>query len=696
MITALAIAALYHVFAVGRYSYPEYRLAVGQVSDFELIAPFDFPVLKSEKQLQVERQLAESQVEKPYRVSDQVIFDSYDTLARLFALFGEYPQPGSEEHIEALRGMNAQPDPAFLALGQNPELQRIVHDRVYSAITNTYKKAIYEPGIADSISVVYDDQLRRFSIKSFQSLDEARKLFRNQLSSLGYSSFADWMAMLLINSDLITDNAKYEELKQQVSNSVALETGEVLQNEIIIHKNAKVNESDINKLNSLTEAYRNKDVRRSSWERTELSLGMLMYILIVLLTANYAYPALIRKEYVHDAIHLPINFSFLMMSLLAILNHQIFGFSSMLIPFAFSALAIATLAGFEAAILLAICNAMILNPFLNWEIYTPSLLLLSTLSTLVMIRRFSAWHGFFRMWLLLSASVLVVNLALSLYKSDTLITILRNSGFGLISALLSVLSAAAIISFYEKRWNRSTKQTLLELLDFNHPLLKQLATSAIGTYHHSLVVGNLAERAAEAIGANPLLARVGSYYHDIGKVINNDYFTENNINSSEIHDRLEPVESARLIRDHVKEGVILAGKYRLPQDVIDIIQQHHGSSQIRYFLDLAQRMGSVEDPDDFCYPGPKPSSKEAALVMLGDIVESTTKAKNLNSPEELEKIIDNTIQRLINDGQLNDAPITISDLQKAKRSMLPILESIYRKRLDYPDEQPVKTEPSNA
>jgi putative nucleotidyltransferase with HDIG domain len=201
------------------------------------------------------------------------------------------------------------------------------------------------------------------------------------------------------------------------------------------------------------------------------------------------------------------------------------------------------------------------------------------------------------------------------------------------------------------------------------------------------VVGNLAERAAEAIGADARLTRVGSYYHDIGKLVNTEIFTENNEDSSSIHDKLDPQESAGMVRNHVKEGVDLAEKYDIPKEVIDIIREHHGTSRIRYFLDVAQRQGLDPDLDDFTYDGPKPRSKESALVMLADIVESTTKAKDLKSKDELEKIIDDTIQRLIRDGQFGEAPITISDLQKAKMAMLPILESIYRKRLDYPDEQ---------
>jgi putative nucleotidyltransferase with HDIG domain len=209
-----------------------------------------------------------------------------------------------------------------------------------------------------------------------------------------------------------------------------------------------------------------------------------------------------------------------------------------------------------------------------------------------------------------------------------------------------------IVPFYEKKWNRATKQTLLELLDFNHPLLKQLATEAVGTYHHSLVVGNLAEHAAEAIGANPLLARVGSYYHDIGKVINPEIFTENNEDSGDIHSQMEPEESTQLIRNHVTEGITLAKKYKIPQPVIDIIMEHHGDSIIRYFYEKAHQEGKELDKDAYRYPGPRPRTKEAAIVMLADIVESTTKAKEIENEEDIAKIIDTTIHYLLQKSNL--------------------------------------------
>jgi putative nucleotidyltransferase with HDIG domain len=306
--------------------------------------------------------------------------------------------------------------------------------------------------------------------------------------------------------------------------------------------------------------------------------------------------------------------------------------------------------------------------------------------TLLLVKRQRAQHEFLSIWFYLLISITLVNVALSIYKSDPISVVFRNIGFGMISSAISIVGVLIIVPYYERKWNRATKQTLLELLDFNHPLLKQLATMAVGTYHHSLIVGNLAERAAEAIGANPLLARVGSYYHDIGKIVNTEAFTENNEKSNEIHDARAPEESAKIIKNHVVEGVALAKKYKIPQPVIDILMQHHGNSTIRFFYDKAEKLNLDTPQQAFQYPGPRPQSKEAVLVMLADVVESTTKAKNIKNEEDIIKIIDDSIARLIREGQFDEAPITMKDLHTIKASMLPVLGSIYRKRLDYPEE----------
>lgn len=658
------------------------------MSDIELISPFDFPILKSEEQLKLDREAALNKLRPPFSVSDQVRFDAFSSLDRIFTILRQHPNRGdSEDLAQELDKIKAPVNAEFLALATSSDARERAYSTIYNAISNVYKTPIYELSVGDSLTLYESGKLEQVSVAGFQEYGEAKSDFQDTLIRYGYSAFAEQLSERLVHPNLLVDENKYQELKQIAINAVPTQEGEVLQNEIILRKYSRVKKSDLNKLHSLTEAYKARNLTRSPWQRMGLSLGLLLFVLIILLITNSAFPLLVPKKLAQDSIELPINLSFAFTAIFGLLSHHVLGINNIIIPFALIPLALAVLTGFEFGIFIAIANALILNPFINWEPYAPVILLLSTLITLVFIRRIKAWHEPVKTWFILTLAMIVVGLSISLYKNDSAMIILRNSGYALISSTLSILGAVAISSYYEKRWNRSTKQTLLELLDFNHPLLKKLATQAVGTYHHSLVVGNLAERAAEAIGADARLTRVGSYYHDIGKLVNTELFTENNEDSSSIHDKLEPQESASMLRDHVKEGVALAHKYNIPKEVIDIIKEHHGTSSLRFFLDVAQRQGLNPDVADYSYEGPKPRSKEAALVMLADIVESTTKSKDLRSKDELEKIIDDTIQRLIREGQLNESPITISDLQKAKIAMLPILESIYRKRLDYPDDQ---------
>lgn len=690
IITALTITALYQFFAVGRFSYPEYRVTIGQVADFELIAPFDFPVLKSDELLKQERSAALAAMDIPYTISDQAQFDAYSVLDRLFAILQQH-SGNLDEMSVALKDEGFNIDIGSLQnVGVNARQREKAYKEIKDAISKTYRKGIHGGITSDSILIKYDNRSQKRPLTDFLNIEAAKDFLGAAILDEPTRILCTAIASEIIVPSIVVDEELRKEMAQDVLSSISQVEGEVLQNEIIIRKNARITDSDINKLSSLTTAYRERDIGKSPWQQMWLTVGMLLFTLLIVFATNYYLIQQQQYENIGNSVAIPVNGGMVLMVILAIINNHVLGYPNLLIPFALAVLAVTILIGFEFGALYGLFSTFLLSPFINWETYTPVALLLSVLLALLAIRQQKAWHDFYAIGLMLFVSSMVVNLALSLYRNDPFLSTLRNLGYGLVTTIVSVSGAAFLVVYYEKRWNRATKQTLLELLDFNHPLLKKLAKTAVGTYHHSLVVGNLAERAAEAIGANPLLARVGSYYHDIGKVINTDIFTENNEDSNEIHDRLSPEESAGMIKNHVKEGIILAQKYHIPQAVIDIIMQHHGSSSIRYFLDQAEKSGDVTDWSNFSYPGPKPQTKEAAIVMLADIVESTTKAKQITSEQDIIKIIDDTAQRLIREGQLDESPITLRDINLIKSSMIPALESIFRKRLDYPEEKSVE------
>ncbi|MDD5729893.1 MAG: HDIG domain-containing protein [Candidatus Omnitrophica bacterium] len=247
-----------------------------------------------------------------------------------------------------------------------------------------------------------------------------------------------------------------------------------------------------------------------------------------------------------------------------------------------------------------------------------------------------------------------------------------------------------VLSIFEYLFGTITNITLLELADFNHPILNRMMLEAPGTYHHSLIVGNLSEAACGIVGANSLLARIGAYYHDIGKIQKPEYFSENQSITSNKHDNLAPTMSKLVIMNHVKEGVEMAKRYRLNPRLIDFIQLHHGNSLVYYFyrraLETLEEDQEVKE-EGFRYAGPRPNTKETAVVMLADSVEAATRALKEPTPAKIEEVVHKIINNKFIDGQLDECDLTLKDLEKISSVFIRILGGIYHSRVNYPDEK---------
>jgi len=261
--------------------------------------------------------------------------------------------------------------------------------------------------------------------------------------------------------------------------------------------------------------------------------------------------------------------------------------------------------------------------------------------------------------------------------------------------LLSVLSPIltyGLIGILEVSFGITTNLTLIELLDFQQPLLKRLQKEANGTFNHCVVVGNLAEACADAIGANSLLCRVGAYYHDIGKMLRPEYYIENQYGGENKHDKLTPVMSAKIIKSHVSDGLILAKEYSLPSIVSNFIPMHHGTTRVEYFYRKAIEEEKNVDEDQFRYPGPKPNTKETGILMICEAIEAGI--RSIKDPDLIK--IDDMITKIINSrvssGQLSECPLTMDELNRIKGNMdgntglLSVLKGIYHIRIEYPDE----------
>lgn len=270
--------------------------------------------------------------------------------------------------------------------------------------------------------------------------------------------------------------------------------------------------------------------------------------------------------------------------------------------------------------------------------------------------------------------------------------ILKNSYLGLINGVISAILTIGFLPYLESLFGITSSIKLLELSNPNQPLLRKLLMEAPGTYHHSVIVSNLAEAAAEAVGGDGLLARVGAMYHDIGKTKRPYFFVENQITAENPHDKLSPSLSTLIITSHVKDGVELAKQYKLPPSLIDFITQHHGDDLVRYFYHKAVESGQNVEEKDFRYSGPKPQSKETAIVMLADSVEAAVRSLARPTPGRIEGLVRKIIKSRLNEGLLDESNLTLKDLDKIAHAFVQVLSGIFHSRIEYPPENVLREE----
>jgi cyclic-di-AMP phosphodiesterase PgpH len=288
----------------------------------------------------------------------------------------------------------------------------------------------------------------------------------------------------------------------------------------------------------------------------------------------------------------------------------------------------------------------------------------------------------------------VVIVSLGLERFEPIQTVIVQLVFALINAIVSPVLTYGLLIFLERTFRVTTDLSLMELARFNHPLLRMLAEKAPGTYHHSITMATLAESAAAAIGANEVLARVGAYFHDVGKVVKPTYFVENQKGSRNRHDKLAPRMSSLIIAAHVKEGITLARSHGLPEEVVDFIPMHHGTTRIDYFYNKALALAQNSDDEtkideinegDYRYPGPRPQTRETGIMMLADAIEAAVRTIDDPTPQRLSDAVDELVKKRLDDGELDECPLTLSDLTKIKAAFLGVLVGVYHTRVRYPD-----------
>ena len=376
------------------------------------------------------------------------------------------------------------------------------------------------------------------------------------------------------------------------------------------------------------------------------------------------------------------------LSIIALLLARILGIISLfVIPLACIPMLMTILINDEVSIGLNILNCILISVAVNFNFEITVLAVLNSLTGAMLLKKMQQRNDILYSAIYIALINLALYLSMGFLLSNSIVEVLKKAGMVALASVISGVLTIGFLPFFESFFDIVTTVKLLELSNPNHPLLKRLLLEAPGTYHHSVLVANLSEVAAEVVGANPVLSRVASYYHDIGKIKRPYFFKENQLGNDNPHDKITPNLSTLIIISHVKDGMELAKEFKVPKVIQDVIQQHHATSLVKYFyVTMKNSSDTPEDikEEDFRYPGPNPESKEAAIIMLSDAVEAAVRSIPSPSKNKIEEMVNNIIKGRLNDGQLDDCELTLKDLEKIRKAFLKVFSGIYHERIEYP------------
>ena len=646
------------------------KLKVGQVSEKDIKAPKTVTYIDQQEKAKAEAKAAAA-VDKQYQVRENILQKVRAKNNNFFSLIIKLKQEESSikekaKEIERASGLNLTFKEYEYLLNQTPQL------------LNQLK--------AD-INLLLTEQLER-GVKSDQ-LQAAKNKLADKSSNLSgpqlYKSISSSLSKQLITPNKIYDEKLTQQRKEKARENINLDkfTKTIHKGEVIIRHGKVVTASDIEKLEALgLRSTKNNYLNISGYIIVILTLALL----VVIYLQQYK-PDLIEDNGVISLLGLlPI----IILLLANIAKYLPVDHPGYIVPVAACSIIIAILLDTDLAVIFTVILSFLVGLVTNGTMADLAVIIVSGLIGIYSVSELSQRTDLVRAGFIVGGvSALTIFGFMLIEGSLELMNLIRTVSLGLLNGFIVAIVTNGFLPYVENIFGITSPVKLLELSNPNHPLLKKLLVEAPGTYHHSVIVGNLAEAAADKIGADSLLARVGAYYHDIGKIKRAYFFTENQIGSENPHDKLSPNLSTLIITSHVKDGVELAEEYKLPSDIIDIIKQHHGTSLVSFFYQEAVHDEKYKqvDEDEFRYDGPKPQNKESALIMLADMVEAAVRANSTaqSNPGRLEKLVRDLIKQKLDSGQLDESNLTLKDLDKIAKSFVNILKGIFHNRIEYPD-----------
>lgn len=535
--------------------------------------------------------------------------------------------------------------------------------------------------ILDVLNTVYEPNIQD---GNEESLSSAKQTANSEIDKLNLDSSYEKIIRNIVLSEIKPNlfydeektNEKIEEVKKNTEKVI------IKKNQIIVKEGEPVTEGQIQVLKEL-------GIINEGKTGGLLLLYILTAIFVsIVLYLQYTYVKKNHKEFYED------NKKLILICLLnviyLILASGVKYLSPYLIPMTCTPLLLSMLINHRISLVLGSYNVILLGALVEFD---PQIILLAFISTILgatVLRKMQQRNDIIYATLGIGGLCGTLNFLIGIMVSINVQEVIINSLLTVVGVLISGVLTIGILPFLENTFDVVTTLKLLELSNPNSPLLRKLLMESPGTYHHSMLVANLAEMAAEEIGANPVVTRIGAYYHDVGKTARPYFFKENQIGNENPHDKITAALSARIIISHVKDGVDLSKEYKLPKIIQDIIAEHHGTTFVKYFY-ITEKNNS-DDPDsinedDYKYPGPIPSTKESGIIMLADSVEAAVRSITNPTSEKIEQMVSNIIDGKINDKQLNNCDLTFKDLDKIKKCFLKALKGIYHQRIEYPTEK---------
>lgn len=695
LVGALLVTLTLLMFPVSSLVTPLATPKVGDLATEDVVAPSTLPIKRSQAEMEVLRDSALQSVPLVFRY-DQEKVDSVRRESRAF--FSDLERVGRRGRSwdDLLLGVPHLTVPSRLRDADDKARAqaaaaidsgfRLIYR--FGLLRNSFELPLSESRTAAILRADSETLVRR---EHLLELPAAQAVVRRMLSEAVSDSsmqpaFYELARQWLV-PNLLLDLRATERRKEVALSNLSENKGLILKDEYIVRAGERISPRHLQGLEALALS-RWSEAAEGSFHKLLVPVVARVLFLLALFAGFGVALTLVRPEIFSELRPLlALAVLYLFEIVLAYLIFYRWEISGYLLPVTVSTMLATILLSPGVGVSFAVFLSLILGVVLGFD-FAPVLLVVvaGTVSCLA-VRNVRKRHQFYRPIVVLALTYAVLIAFIEALRFADLDVVLIRAGYGILNGVLSPGIAIFSLSFMESTFRLTTDITLLELADMNHPLLRRLSVAAPGTYHHSIIVANLCEAASEAVQANPLLARVGAYFHDIGKVEKPEYFVENQMGRKNKHEDLAPSMSALILAAHIKSGADMAREARLPEIIIHFIEQHHGTTQMSYFYRKAVEQAGHELPDtDFRYPGPKPRLKETAILMLADSTEAVSRTLDDPRPNRLKSAIHQVITDKFMAGQLSDCPLTLADLSRIEAAFSHLLLGAFHGRVRYPDQ----------